>query len=511
MRILKILFLTVFVFLFAVCSVSAATIVVNPGDSIQTAINSAGDGDVIKIAAGIYNEQLTVDGFTGLTLIGAGQGLTIIDGTGLGAIDLITISFSSKITLKGCTVNGAGVNTNTLVLGFVANVNILNCTIADAVANGIFSALATRITVKNCLLQNNGTYGMNVGGAYNTTVMSSQIQNNGTGIHIIGCHNTLIAKNTIAVNSAIGLEVVNTQNSVVKQNTITANGTDGIAHSSTDTFGNMYLKNTIAANLGNGVHVNGGLPTFSGNLITGNLGIGFYSEGGAYSTLLKNTISSHTGAGGYGVGMVDSSGYLSKNNITGNIMGGVVRSLILSTPVSKILTVTSNKINANGIYGLYSADTTGEGIMDARKNFFSANAVGMLFTGNVGAFIDKNKATANGTAGIAGGLGAIATVTGNLVSAGGPGIVTEDFAVIYKNKVYGNAGPGIAGFNLSHLEKNVVQGNQGHGIDASMGAFSLIENNKVFGNGNSVTTFDLNDNSPLDDIWLDNKYGTSSW
>jgi hypothetical protein len=48
-------------------------------------------------------------------------------------------------------------------------------------------------------------------------------------------------------------------------------------------------------------------------------------------------------------------------------------------------------------------------------------------------------------------------------------------------------------------------GNANNGIDATNGGGSLIENNKVLNSGN----FDLYDPA-TDEIWLNNKYGTSS-
>ena len=45
--------------------------------------------------------------------------------------------------------------------------------------------------------------------------------------------------------------------------------------------------------------------------------------------------------------------------------------------------------------------------------------------------------------------------------------------------------------------------------DGSSTEGSLIESNKVFGNGDGVTYFDLYDDA-ADDTWLNNKYGTAS-
>jgi len=508
MRALRIVFLTAVVLVFGVCSSGAATLVVNPGDSIQAAINSASDGDVIKITAGTFNEQLTINGFTGLTIIGAGQGQTIISGSGLGAIDLIIITNSSKITFKGCTVDGFGVINNGFALAFGVNVTIFDCNVGNMVTAGISSLFSNRVTIKNCLLHNNVTDAVVIVGNYNSTVTSSVIENNGNGIHIFSCHNSLVVKNTISGNSAIGMNVENVQNTLVKQNSITGNGTRGILHSSFGTFGNLYLKNTIVDNLNIGVLVSAGLPTFSGNFISGNGVDGFSSEGGAYCTLAKNTISNNA----LGILMFNSSGFLSKNFITGNSSYGFQLAVLnTSSMMSDIITLTGNKVTDNGLGGMYSTDTTGECIQYASRNYLNSNSIGLLFSNGRGAFIDKNKVTMSVIAGIGSGNGAFPTMTKNLVYAGGHGIIGDDFAVIYKNKVYSNDGIGISGFNAAHLEGNVVQGNGLHGIDASGGNFSLIENCKVLGNGDGVTYFDLNDNAPPDDAWLNNKYGTSSW
>jgi len=54
------------------------TINVNPGESIQAAINAAIDGDTIVLAAGTFVGDVTVN--KAVTIVGANQG---IDGTGV--------------------------------------------------------------------------------------------------------------------------------------------------------------------------------------------------------------------------------------------------------------------------------------------------------------------------------------------------------------------------------------------------------------------------------------------
>jgi|GEM_PF-2792753 len=67
-----------FAFLFLAQSLTAATITVGPPPaSIQTAINSANNGDTIQLSAGSYVEQVQVVS-KNLTIVGAGENTTII-------------------------------------------------------------------------------------------------------------------------------------------------------------------------------------------------------------------------------------------------------------------------------------------------------------------------------------------------------------------------------------------------------------------------------------------------
>lgn len=82
--------------------VRAATHTVTPGpDAIQTAIDTANNGDTIEIAAGVYNESLVIK--KSLTLVGQGS-VTIqsIDGNNKGA----DIQNTSNVTLTNLTFDG---------------------------------------------------------------------------------------------------------------------------------------------------------------------------------------------------------------------------------------------------------------------------------------------------------------------------------------------------------------------------------------------------------------------
>jgi len=501
----KILVLTFLALVFVVCSAGAATIVVNQGDSIQAAINNAGDGDVIKIGAGNYNELIVIAGFDKLTITGAGQGETIIDGNTLPG-NVVTISNSRKIIFQNCTVKNAGNFSDNFHLQKVDTVVITKCTIEYAAsANGIYCIDSNRVCIKNCLVQQNASYGVIFQNVYNSCVLKSVIDSNDTaGILITACHNTIVSGNTITNNIAIGI-YNDGQNTLVKKNTVSDNGY-GLYHIGTDTFGNVYANNVINGN-GFGVYVINGFPTFSGNLIDGNQE-GFRSDIGAYSTLIKNTISNSWG--GRGVYLKDSSGYLSQNKLTGNSTDGV-RHLITTSAYlpSRILTLTGNKITANEFFGVASSDSTNQTVLDARKNYIVGNDDYGFEIGVEGVFIDKNTVGANFGYGIYLDPASPATVTKNFVNGNlFPGIRSGSRSVIYGNRVYANHGSGITFFSNSYVAKNTVLSNHFNGIDATGSSGSLIENNKSYGNGDGMTYFDLYD--PLtNDIWSINKYGTA--
>jgi len=105
----------------------ATTVVTSPdgnlhvysGMSIQSAIDVAHDGQTITIANGTYNEQLDIDGFTNLTLVGQSESGVIIKAPA-GVLSsysvspysthpitaVVTVEHSTGVTLQSLTVDG---------------------------------------------------------------------------------------------------------------------------------------------------------------------------------------------------------------------------------------------------------------------------------------------------------------------------------------------------------------------------------------------------------------------
>ncbi|MBN1765326.1 MAG: hypothetical protein JW860_08730 [Sedimentisphaerales bacterium] len=149
----------------------ADTYYVNPGESIQNTIITASSGDTIQVAPGTYQENISLK--SGVSLIGAGADVTVIDGGRnnhvISAIncDSSTVLFGFTIT-NGLDVKGGGI--------YIKNstMTILNCVFSYNEARedggGIYQEDQSATTIINCLFSTNlatATDDSNGAGMYN--------------------------------------------------------------------------------------------------------------------------------------------------------------------------------------------------------------------------------------------------------------------------------------------------------------------------------------------------------
>jgi parallel beta-helix repeat protein len=160
-------------------------------NTIQAAVNAAGPGATVQVAAGVYNEDVDVTK-AGLTLQGAGAGQSTIVGPIGGNSMTVKIS-AANVTVDGFTITRAGNNPT------------------DWNNPGLNSA--------------GGVHIQTVG---NATVTNNEITGNRTGIDINNSSGHTIRNNVIA-NNRTGMLLRNqTDNLTVVENSITGNWTVGI-------------------------------------------------------------------------------------------------------------------------------------------------------------------------------------------------------------------------------------------------------------------------------------------
>lgn len=85
---------------------STSTIIVNPGDSIQAAINSAIPGDTIVINAGTYTENLTLSKPVSLTGVNSATVIIRAAGVGSSVLSINDGTITNSVVISGMTLTG---------------------------------------------------------------------------------------------------------------------------------------------------------------------------------------------------------------------------------------------------------------------------------------------------------------------------------------------------------------------------------------------------------------------
>lgn len=255
--------------------------------SIGAAITEAADGDTIVVAAGTYDENISIS-VDNLQLLSTGN--TVLRDEGIGGADDIGINISAdNVQIDGFTVENA--YAGIVISG--AGCSIVNSTIGSC-GNGIILSLGTT----NCNIENNTinnilAYGIAVGypgdssGTTNNTISGNAISmvgadgiyadvyssnnnyiNNtitgttGNGIHLYKSNNDLVMENTITDGEANGIALMGSYQNDIEDNSISGNTGYGVqirqstgTGDPTDNGGNQFMRNTISGNNDNGVQI----------------------------------------------------------------------------------------------------------------------------------------------------------------------------------------------------------------------------------------------------------------
>lgn len=225
--------------------------------TIQSAVRAAGNGDVVQVAAGTYDEavDLTVNRFT-FTLAGAGADSTVISSAGVsapGGASTVKIGGNSA-TVQGFTITGGTAWTGAGVLCDGGGTPVLqDCVVQDnSGGSGVGIALSTScsaIVRRNVVRRNaeSGCSGCSGGGvlvdamASAPQVLGNVIEYNssesGAGISVEG-GNALVQDNLIRLNQGLALPGG-------------AYGGDGVSLATSVRF----VQNVVSGNQGGGITV----------------------------------------------------------------------------------------------------------------------------------------------------------------------------------------------------------------------------------------------------------------
>jgi len=119
---------------------------VNPGESIQDAIDGASDGDTIYVYAGTYDESIVIDGVD-VSLIAVGPVLLQPTSACLGHRDVIQV-YNSEATIEGFTID--------------ANYSVSGCLGGIYAKGGCDGYSDVTLTVRDNTISNYGKNGITV-------------------------------------------------------------------------------------------------------------------------------------------------------------------------------------------------------------------------------------------------------------------------------------------------------------------------------------------------------------
>lgn len=332
-------------------------ITVEEGQFIQAAVNAAAPGDTIVVKDGVYRESVTIGpGKDRLRILGAGPGVSILDGNGLGVVIGFSIEGSEFVTIAGFTIRG-------------------------------YESYGVSVVRHDNVIRNNDI-----------------AQNLAAGVYVAGSRN-LVQGNTIAGNGAMGVEVAGSYNFVVT-NRILGNSNAGIVVSSKSS-GTMLLENEVCANSGSGVVIHTEGCWVIGNQVRDNQGEGLDVNEADNVLIYGNTTS---GNGVTGMTMRATGLLALRNQINHNTQGGVLIPEDESELGLSDALFFGNEISYNASSGVLGGSTIGSTAF--LKNHVDENHEnGLALSGSHHNRLLSNATSANGASGISLGNSAL----GNLI------------------------------------------------------------------------------------------------
>ncbi|MBI3736092.1 right-handed parallel beta-helix repeat-containing protein [Candidatus Sumerlaeota bacterium] len=175
-----------------------ATFTVNPGQSIQAAVDRAQAGDRVEVMPGVYNQTVSIDR-EGIELVGLvinGE-RAILDGQGTIA-DAI-LGSAGNLTVEGFHIRHY--SGNGIVVNKASNVAFRDLVVEDGGLYAVYPVECNGVLVERCVVSGAKDAGIYVGQSRNIVVRDNEIFNNVAGIEIENSVNALVHNNSAHHNT----------------------------------------------------------------------------------------------------------------------------------------------------------------------------------------------------------------------------------------------------------------------------------------------------------------------
>jgi PGF-pre-PGF domain-containing protein len=492
---IKLLLLTFLILTLSSCVGAAKDITVQPGGSIQAAVNSASSGDTIIVDPGTYTENIVINNKDNLEIRSSqGPDNTIIASNSTGK-DIISIGARMNLKITGFTISGAGGGSSGINLNMcrdcaVENNKFLNNSV------GIYLRSSGNIVIRNNIVTTGTGSGIYSTQSYSTTISGNNISGYTSGIYIFNSQGSnTISGNTVSQNSGSGIQLEDTNNNnTLESNIVSSNGVRGVylARSSK----NNLKNNIVSSNGGNGIEMGySSENTVLGNKVSGNTTTinnhGIFLDNCTNSYVQSNTVSSCE----YGIAMrYSNNNHVINNNANENDRGFYVAYTSSENKLS------GNKANSNKVNGIQLHNDTKNNIVNDNEANLNTNYG--IYLENANSNNVSNNVASQNSKGIVlqGSVSTQNTFSNNTLSYNGDGIRFDNSSenniinnIISSSSTYGICLVGSC--NKNKLQNNTEQGNK-IGIYLTTSTENVISQNAVF-EGDSGVMLSLANNNTL--------------
>jgi parallel beta-helix repeat protein len=313
---------------------------VNPGESIQGAIDNANAGDTITVRDGTYTESITV--YKRLTIQSeTGAESTIVHAAGSHIFNITAdhvniIGFTVEEASKKCGISSQNIVLNNNVFankkygiiltdGSTYNKIIKNNASNNLESSGIYLTKSYNNEIQDNIANSNHDHGIRLWTSCDNNTIANNTANNNknNGIRLKASNNNRIIDNDVSNNvNYNGISITSSNNNEIRNNTANYNNYHGIGLW-TSSDNNTITNNTAKNNEGKGIYLknsnnnkiylnnfinnaNNAYSNESTNVWSSPSKITYFYNGNTYTNYTGNYWDDYTGTDGNGDGLGDS-------------------------------------------------------------------------------------------------------------------------------------------------------------------------------------------------------------